>query len=109
MNRWPIISQLIISIYSTATGEEVSIFMPEDEVPTTKAGKMMAFVGIKAADKKPPNIAIGIIGIAMVTIPVAIIIVSDVNILRRHLKMMLKNVKEGWRHVKQRSAKVAPK
>ena len=87
----------------------MSIFMPEDEEPTTRAGKIMAFVGIKEVDKEPPNIAIGIIGIVMVTLPVVLVIASDVNILRRHLRTMLKNVKKGWRRAMRRSAKVAPK
>ena len=82
--------------------------MPEDEEPTTKSEKVMAAIGIKKADKDPPNIAIGIVGIVMITLPAIIIIVSDVGILTTHLKMMVKNVKEGWIHVVHRGTKVAP-
>ncbi len=95
-------------VCSTATGEEVTIFIPEDEEPKTKAEKVMASIGIKKADKEPPNIAIGMLGIVMITLPVIIIIASDVAILRKHLKMMVKNVKEGWRHVTHRGTQVAP-
>ncbi|KAI0231623.1 hypothetical protein LSAT2_018020 [Lamellibrachia satsuma] len=91
-----------------ATGEEVSIFVPEDEEPKTQAEKVMASVGIKKADKKPPNIAIGVTGMVMMIIPVVLLVVSDFNLLKEHLKMMVRNLKEGFRHFTHRGTKVAP-
>ncbi|KAI0238242.1 hypothetical protein LSAT2_011135 [Lamellibrachia satsuma] len=91
-----------------ATGEEVSIFVPEDEEPKTHSEKVMASVGIKKADKKPPNIAIGVTGMVMMIIPVVLLVVSDFNLLKEHLKMMVRNLKEGFRHFTHRGTKVAP-
>lgn len=95
------------SRHPIATGEEVSIFVPEDE-PMTETEKMMASIGMKKADKKTPNIAMGVIGIVMIIVPTLLVIVSDFNILKEHLKMMLRNLKEGFRHFHQRGAKVKP-
>ncbi|KAI0235778.1 Sushi, von Willebrand factor type A, EGF and pentraxin domain-containing protein 1, partial [Lamellibrachia satsuma] len=92
----------------TPTGEKVSIFMPEDEEPKTEAERVMASMGIKKADKKTPNIAMGITGVVMMIIPVVLLVVSDFNILKEHFKMMLRNLKEGYQHFKQRNARVAP-
>ena len=97
----------MITILS-ATGEEVSIFVPEDEEPKTEAERVMASMGIKKADKKTPNIAMGITGVVMMIIPVVLLVVSDFNILKEHFKMMLRNLKEGYQHFKQRNARVAP-
>ena len=86
----------------------MSIFVPEDEEPKTQAEKVMASVGIKKADKKPPNIAIGVTGMVMMIIPVVLLVVSDFNVLKEHLKMMMRNLKEGFHHFTHRGTKVAP-
>ena len=86
----------------------MSIFVPEDEEPKTEAERMMASMGIKKADQKTPNIAMGIAGVVMMIIPVVLLVVSDFNILKEHFKMMLRNLKEGYQHFKQRMARVAP-
>ena len=92
----------------SATGEEVSIFVPEDEEPKTKAEKVMAWIGFKKSDKRSPNIAMGAIGIVMLVVPVLVIIAADFNTLRRHLGMMKRNLQSGYRSLRQRGAKVAP-
>ena len=86
----------------------MSIFVPEDEEPKTEAERVMASMGFKKADKKTPNIAVGIIGVVMIIIPVVLLVASDFNILKKHFKMMLRNLKEGYKHFKQRNARVAP-
>ena len=91
-----------------ATGEEVSIFVPEDEEPKTEAERVMASIGIKDSDKETINITIGIIGIVMMVVPVVLLVVSDFNILKVHFKMMVRNLKEGWRHITHRGTKVEP-
>jgi len=93
---------------STATGEEVTIFVPEDEEPKTEKERVLASMGIKKSDKETPNIAMGITGIVMMLVPVLIIIASDFNILRAHLKMMLRNLKEGFQRFTRRNRRVAP-
>ena len=92
----------------SATGEEVSIFVPEVEEPKTKAAKVMASIGFKKSDKSSPNIAMGAIGIVMLVVPVLVIVAADLNTLRRHLGMMKRNLHSGYRSLRQRGAKVAP-
>jgi hypothetical protein len=92
----------------SATGEEVSIFVPEDDEPKTKAAKVMASIGFKPSDKKSPNIAIGAIGIVMLVVPALVIVAADFNTLRRHLGMMKRNLQSGYRRIRQRGAKVTP-
>ena len=86
----------------------MSIFVPEDEEPKTQSEKVMASVGIKKADKEATNITIGVIGIVLMCVPAIVLIVSDANILKRHLKMMWRNLREGWHHVTHRGTRVAP-
>ena len=93
---------------STATGAEVTIFVPEDEAPKTGSEKVMTSIGIKKADKETKNITIGVIGIVMMIVPVIIIVVSDFNMLKTHFKMMARNLKEGWHHATHRGTQVEP-
>ena len=86
----------------------MSIFVPEDEEPKTEAGRVMASIGIKKADKETTNITIGIIGTVMMLVPVVLLVVSDFNILKAHFKMMVRNLKEGWRNITHRGTKVEP-
>lgn len=92
----------------TATGEKVSIFVPEDEKPKTKAAKVMAYIGFLKSDQQSSNIAIGAVGIVTLVVPALIIIIADFNMLRNHLGMMKRNLKSGYRRFNQRGAKVAP-
>ena len=87
----------------------MSIFVPEDVEPKTQAEKVMASVGIKNADKEATNITIGVIGTVLMCVPAIVLVISDVNILKRHLKMMWRNLREGWHHVTHRGTRVAPK
>jgi len=86
----------------------VTIFVPEDEAPKTESEKVMASIGIKNADKETKNITIGVIAIVMMVVPAILIVVSDFNILKAHLKMMARNLKEGWHHFTHRGTRVAP-
>ena len=92
----------------SATGEEITIFVPEVEEPKTKSAKLMASIGFKTSDKKSPNIAMGAIGIMMLVVPVLVIVAADFNTLRRHLGMMKRNLQSGYRSIRQRGAKVTP-
>ena len=86
----------------------MTIFVPEIEEPKTEKERVLASMGIKKSDKKTPNIAMGLTGLVMMLVPVLIIIASDFNILRAHLKVMLRNLKEGFRHFTQKNRRVAP-
>ena len=81
--------------------------MPEDE-PKTETEKLMASIGFMKADKRSPNIAMGAIGIVMLVLPVLVIIAADFNTLRRHLRMMMRNLRSGHTRVSERGAKVSP-
>ncbi|KAK2192700.1 hypothetical protein NP493_25g07031 [Ridgeia piscesae] len=91
-----------------ATGEKVTIFVPKDEEPKTAAERAMKAMGFKKVDKKTPNIGIGIVGAVLMFIPVVIIVASDLKILKKHLKVMSRNVKEGFRRLRWRNRRVAP-
>lgn len=95
-------------LFSSATGEEVTIFVPKDEEPKTDAERIMKALGFKKVDKNLPNIGIGITGVVMMIIPVVLLIASDLRILRRHFKMMSRNLKEGYQRFIRRKARVAP-
>ena len=93
----------------TATGEEWTIFVPEDEEPKTQAEKVMAAIGMKKVDMHGKNIAIGGSGVLVLILVPVLIVALDVNTLRTHFKtMMLRNLRVGFRHLRQRGARVAP-
>ena len=85
----------------------MTIFVPE-EPPKTEKEKVMASIGMMKADIETKNIAMGVIGIVMLVVPTVLVIAADFNILRAHLKMMMRNLREGFQHLTQRGAKVAP-
>ena len=85
----------------------MTIFVPEDK-PKTEKEKVMASIGMMNADTETKNIAMGVIGIVMLVVPAVLVVASDFNILRAHLKMMMRNLREGFHHLTQRGAKVAP-
>ncbi|KAI0220809.1 CUB and sushi domain-containing protein 1 [Lamellibrachia satsuma] len=91
-----------------ATEEEVSIFVPEDEEPKTKAGKLMAAIGFRKADREIPNVTMGAIGAVLLILPFVLLFVVDFNTLRSHLKMMKRNIQSGYRRISRRSTKVVP-
>ena len=93
---------------NSASGEEVSIFVPEDEEPKTEAEKIMASIGFKKADKAPPNIAMGVIGIAMLVTPAVVFFSLDFTTLRKHFRFMKRNIQHGYRNLVQRNTKVEP-
>ena len=90
------------------SGDEVKIFVPEDEPPKTEAERVMAPIGFKNADKEPPNLAMGVIGAVMLVIPVLVVVVADFNTLRIHFRFMRSNLQNGYRRVFRRSTKVGP-
>ena len=98
----------LLFLFSSATGEKVTIFVPKDEEPKTAAERAMKAMGFKKVDKKTPNIGIGIVGAVLMFIPVVIIVASDLKILKKHLKVMSRNVKEGFRRLRWRNRRVAP-
>ena len=106
MFRYVLIRQL--SLFYSATGEKVTIFVPEEEEPKTAAERVMKAMGFKMVDKKPPNIGIGIVGAVLALIPVVILVASDLKVLKTHLKVMSRNVKEGLRRLRWRNRRVAP-
>ena len=85
----------------------MSIFVPEEE-PKTETEKLMASIGFKKADQRPPNIAMGAIGAVMLVLPTLVIIAADFNTLRRHLGTMVRNLRSGYSRVSERGAKVSP-
>ncbi len=98
----------LLFLFSSATGEKVTIFVPKDEEPKTAAGRAMKAMGFKKVDKKTPNIGIGIVGAVLMFIPVVILVASDLKILKKHLKVMSRNVKEGFRRLRRRNRRVGP-
>ena len=98
----------LLSLFFLATGEKVTIFVPEEEEPKTAAGRVMKAMGFKKVDKMPPNIGIGIFGAVLALIPVVILVASDLKVLKKHLKVMSRNVKEGFRRLRGRNRRVAP-
>ena len=98
----------LLFLFSSATGEKVTIFVPEEEEPKTAAGRAMKAMGFKKVDKKSPNISIGIIGAVLMLIPIVILVASDLKVLKKHLKVMSRNVKEGFQRLRSRNRRVAP-
>ena len=96
--RSPVYEKTLLFVNS-ASGEEVSIFVPEDEEPKTEAEKIIVAIGFKKADKAPPNIAMGIIGIVMLVIPAVVLFSLDFNTFRIHFRFMKRNIQHGQRNL----------
>ena len=105
--RSPVYEKTLLFVNSDS-GEEVSIFVPKDEEPKTEAEKIMAAIGFKKADKAPPNIAMGVIGIVMLVIPAVVLFSLDFTTLRKHFRFMKRNIQHGYRNLVQRNTKVEP-
>ena len=69
---------------------------------------MMQAMGIKKVDKNSQNMGIGIVGVVLMFVPIVILVASDMGILKEHLKMMSRNLKEGYQRFRRRNRQVAP-
>ena len=82
--------------------------MPKDEEPKTEAARVMQAMGITKVDKNSQNMGIGIVGVVLMFVPIVILVASDLGVLKEHLKMMARNLKEGYRRFRRRNRQVAP-
>ena len=90
------------------TGDELTIFVPKVEEPKTEAARMMQAMGITNVDKNSQNLGIGIVGVVLMFVPIVILVAFDLGILKQHLKMMARNLKEGYQRFRHRNRQVAP-
>jgi len=68
----------------------------------------MQAMGITKVDKNSQNMGIGIVGVVLMFVPIVILVASDLGVLKEHLKMMARNLKEGYRRFRRRNRQVAP-